>query len=103
MSEIKHLSLREFVDLGLLQEVNRMFFHPRGLALSVVVDDQLGTYHLSDIWDHRDDPEGIRFASLDPKTANEKARSVEALLKTEARQTTLGYVIQPLPPDETTP
>jgi len=31
--EDKTMSAVEFRELGLLQEVNRLFFHPRGLAL----------------------------------------------------------------------
>lgn len=36
---IKRMGAREFRDLGLLQEVNRLFLHPRGLALEVETDD----------------------------------------------------------------
>src|SRR5438445_10887455 len=34
---IKHMPIREFVDEGYLQEVNRQFLHPLGLALEVTV------------------------------------------------------------------
>jgi hypothetical protein len=33
--EIKKMSVDEFVDVGYLQEVNRLWFHERGLALAV--------------------------------------------------------------------
>lgn len=37
MSEIKYMEVDEFVSVGFLQEANRLFFHPRGLALAVGV------------------------------------------------------------------
>lgn len=33
--EIKRMAIEEFVDAGYLQEVNRLWFHERGLALAV--------------------------------------------------------------------
>jgi hypothetical protein len=36
---IKHLDIKEFRELGFLQEANRLFFHPHGLALEVRVID----------------------------------------------------------------
>jgi hypothetical protein len=35
MSDIKRISGKEFRDVGFLQEANRQFFHPHGLALEV--------------------------------------------------------------------
>lgn len=35
MSEIKRIDIGEFRELGYLQEANRQFFHPHGLALEV--------------------------------------------------------------------
>jgi hypothetical protein len=58
--EKKFLSVKEFRELGFLQEVNRQFFHPVGLALEVVIDDN-GSERLGRIWDYRDDPEGVWF------------------------------------------
>jgi len=61
----KKMDIKEFCGLGLLQEVNRLFFHPMGLALEVTADKTedggFENYNLSGIWDHRDDPEGIFF------------------------------------------
>lgn len=36
--EIQYLPTKEFLDEGWLQESNRKFFHPRGLALEVTPD-----------------------------------------------------------------
>ncbi len=43
----KFLDLKEFVETGYLQEANRLFFHPLGLALAVSVVDTEG-------WDKHD-------------------------------------------------
>lgn len=62
---IKHMPLLEFTEEGFLQEANRLFFHPRGLALALVVTsadnptDTCGSYLT--VWDCRDDPEGVIF------------------------------------------
>lgn len=61
-SEIKHMDIKEFCDLGFLQEVNRLVLHPCGLALEVTVDDDDETKQwISGVWDYRDDPEGVYF------------------------------------------
>lgn len=54
------MSVAEFRSAGYLQEVNRLFLHPLGLALEVTVGED-GTDELSGIWDYRADPEGIVF------------------------------------------
>ena len=49
---MKQLTALELRDAGYLQEVNRQFFHPLGLAMFVNVDTgEMGVY------DERDDPE----------------------------------------------
>ena len=90
---MKHLDLREFVDSGYLQEVNRRFFHPLGLALAVMIDD-MGTVELDEIRDGRDDVEGNVFDQVDLA----KAEYIQAEWDDRAgvRQCVLGYVIQPV-------
>ena len=103
MSEIKRMSIGEFREFGFLQEVNRCFLHPLGLALEAVVetvtnadDEEVTIDRLGGIWDYRDDPEGMAFGE-DPDW--EKAARVAALResKVQARRERLGYVIQPVP------
>jgi hypothetical protein len=79
--KIKIMSIEEFIDEGFLQEANRKFFHPLGLALSVKYNDDDGTWSLHEIWDYRDDPEGMFFGDdiLDKK----KIRKVEELRKSK--------------------
>lgn len=57
---IKRMAIKEFRMLGFLQEVNRKFFHPLGLALEVNVDED-GIETLSSIWDYRDDSVGMFY------------------------------------------
>jgi len=69
MTKPKLINIEEFVKQGFLQEVNRQFLHAHGLALSVSIDDDDGSYELKCIWDYRDDPEGIIY---DLKNSDEK-------------------------------
>ncbi len=39
---MKKINIKEFREFGYLQEVNRRFLHPLGLALEVVIDDDDG-------------------------------------------------------------
>lgn len=75
-NEIKYMDIKEFREKGFLQEVNRRFFHPLGLALSVEIDED-GLERLGKIWDYRDDPEGMLYG--DYMMNLEKARYVEDL------------------------
>ena len=59
----KTMSAKEFMDLGLLQEINRQFLHPRGLAMAVTIDGDEVTY--GPVYDYRDVPEGVEFARGD--------------------------------------
>jgi hypothetical protein len=88
------MPIREFRDLGLLQEVNRRILHPLGLALFVVVEAD-GTERLGGVVDYRSDPEGMAFSDLDA----EKVRQVAELesQRRSAREAALGYWVQPVP------
>jgi hypothetical protein len=61
MSDIKRMSIKEFRSLGFLQEANRLFFHPLGLALEVTIDDGTDEECLGGIWDYREDEVGMVF------------------------------------------
>ena len=95
--EIKTISVAEFRELGYLQELNRLFLHPLGLALSVAVVGEEETF--GPIWDYRDDPGGIRIdeSIIDDKVrARAKRIEIERLEKTKTRLEEIGYIIQPL-------
>ena len=59
---IKKINIKEFREIGFLQEINRQFLHPHGLALEIQIDADTLEESLGGIWDYRDDPEGIYFA-----------------------------------------
>ena len=88
----KRIDLQEFVDMGYLSELNREFLHPLGLALEYYRQND-GTVRLGEVWDNRDDPEGMIFYEVDQtKTASvaaerEKFRAV--------REEKFGWMIQP--------
>ena len=104
---INYLDLETFREFGFLQEANRQFFHPLGLALEVKMHTGLraklrkirgkSIYELSGIWDYRDDPEGIFFADFSDED-HDRAGQVEALKDSKAstRIEMCGDVIQPL-------
>ncbi len=97
----KYMPVAEFRALGLLQEVNRRFLHPMGLALEVMLDLETKEEVISGIWDFRDDPEGIVFApgELESPEILEKVRKVNALIdaKRPYRSKIFGGAIQPVP------
>jgi hypothetical protein len=85
---------------GFLQEANRLFFHPLGLALEISIEwpenipkkemekyDNDASKHpnsvwtLNGIWDYRRDEEGIIFS--DGELSFEKAKKVASLLQSK--------------------
>lgn len=60
MSDVKKIDIKEFREFGFLQELNRLFLHPMGMALEVAIEED-GSEHIGDIWDQRDDPEGMHY------------------------------------------
>lgn len=94
IDNVKRMDVAEFRREGYLQEVNRRFLHPLGLALEVVVEED-GSERLGGVWDCRGDAEGVYFAG-DADTAAKAAR-VDALWaeRGAARRAALGFVVQP--------
>lgn len=74
---MKKIDIKEFREKGYLQELNRQFLHPLGLALEVVIYKD-GTEKLGGIWDYRDDPEGMLFS--------------ESLIQSESFQTKKDFI-----------
>lgn len=94
---IRQLPIEEFVETGLLQEVNRQFFHPLGLALAVESEDGHPA-RLAYIIDCRDDPEGIVFNDFTPEqVARGRAVLAEQERRDASRRELLGFEIEPLP------
>ena len=103
---MKNIDPAEFRDLGYLQEVNRRFLHPLGLALAMESDGE--TLWFAGIRDCRDDPVGVYFAETegtpdftDPEEARRRADYIGAeIAKRAAARTALfgnASWLQPVP------
>jgi hypothetical protein len=94
MSDPKKMTVKEFRELGYLQELNRKFLHPLGLAIEVYISSD-GQERFGEPWDYRDEPEGLTFAKgmIDP----EKVARIwnEQEMKKASRERRLGFEIQP--------
>lgn len=90
---INYMTVQEFRDKGFLQELNRRFLHPAGMALSVIVDDETGEVSgFGPIWDYRDDPVGLTCPEFSRSRTLEYQRLVTE--KAAAREQKIGRVIQ---------
>lgn len=92
--EQQKLSVKEFREQGYLQELNRNFLHPLGLALEVEISED-GEERFGEVWDCRDDHEGVIYGPgmIDAR----KARNIlnQTIRKAQNRAEMLGYIIQP--------
>lgn len=106
--DVKRIDIKEFRERGYLQEVNRQFFHPLGLALEIKIDED-GKESLGGVWDYRDDDSGIHFALTNPEftdkdrleSFNKKYNFIENEFKNRKskREKILGFFIEPIPKD----
>ena len=98
--EIRTISIKEFREKGYLQELNRQFLHPLGLALAVKIDD-LGCESLDRVWDYRADLEGV-FYNLQNSSDDRKERfkkniefiATEREKRSKVRKEKLGFEIE---------
>jgi hypothetical protein len=94
------MTVQEFTDGGYLQEVNRYFFHPLGLAL-VAAGSADGPLTSLSLRAEREELDGIIFAQelIQSAEAKEKSRRVSEdwARRSAARQDSLGYTVQPIP------
>jgi hypothetical protein len=102
MGNIKRIEIKEFREKGYLQELNRRFLHPLGLALEVIVEDD-GSEKLGGVWDYREDQEGIYYDiyNSNPNRKNmfaEKKAFVDAEFERrfETRRNVLGFDVEPI-------
>lgn len=98
----KYLSIKEFRELGYLQELNRIFLHPLGLALEVVINDD-GNEIISGILDYRDDPTCIIYdLKNSDKERIERFINKETFIQCEKtrigtqRCELFGYIVEPI-------
>jgi len=91
----KLISARELLTSGYVQEANRLFFHPLGLALAVRQEGD--HYSFEGVWDARDDPEGFVFGEgVDEAKAYAVGRQWDR--RARVRQAALGFLTQPVGP-----
>jgi hypothetical protein len=99
MGELKYVHAADLLlDTGLLFQINKDILHPLGLALSVNIDDKTGEKTLSqDLWDCRDDVDGLIYTDETFKDGSEKLEKFYTevgLDKLEKRREKLGYIVQ---------
>jgi len=104
--EIKRIPVKEFRELGYLQEVNRKFLHPLGLALEVTLNDD-DTESITGIWDCREDLEGIlydlknsnsdRIENFNKNMVNVRKQAQKHI---QSRIILLGDIVEPIPPNK---
>jgi len=104
--DIKRIPIKEFREKGYLQELNRRFLHPLGLALEVIVNED-GSEKLGGVWDYCDDAEGMHYGLNDLKFTNEERleafRTKYSLIEAEIskresnREKILGFFQEPIP------
>jgi hypothetical protein len=95
ITEIKRMNITEFREFGLLQELNRQYLHPLGLALEVVVNED-GSEQFGGIQDWRDDPTGLMFAPEDLSVEKMERVRTEWQTKDKIRRKAFGWNIQPI-------
>jgi|SRR6056297_4164115 len=98
----KYMSIKEFQEKGYLQELNRRFLHPLGLALEIGFDNEK-TYIIG-IWDYREDPEGIYYDLNE--SSNQRIRSFQKNFefieqefekRRTVRENLFNNIIEPIP------
>lgn len=96
---IPYADVDELIDIGLLQEANRRFFHLLGLEL--VAEAQVDGSHTLHFVDERVQEGGIVFGRQEPEWSNirrTRAEEIERLLAARAteRQQMRGFHVQPV-------
>ena len=106
MEKIKRIDIKEFKEKGYLQELNRKFLHPLGLALEVVIDDEKNV-KLGGIWDYREDEEGLYYnigkkydktdMRMEKFINNKNFIDEELKNRSVIRKEKLGFITEPIP------
>lgn len=100
-SERKTLNYKELSDNGFITELNRLLFHPIGLAIGTkkTYNDDLSEVDILHIFDCSDEEFGIEFND-DPETTERilnKYNKFQEFIKSriEVNRRKRGYTIQP--------
>ena len=104
VQRVKKMNIKEFVEEGYLQESNRRFFHPLGLALEVQADNN-GDYSISGVQDFRKFPEGAIFDLVNSDHERKRRffsnfNKIEKAFSERAkiRKDNYGYELETIPP-----
>jgi len=91
-----YITIEEFISFGLLQEVNRIFFHPIGMSMDAHIDNDPALSYIKGVLDCRDDPTGLAFER--GYISQEKIDNVGKLhlSKVDERCKLFGSAIQPV-------
>lgn len=96
-NEVKKLPAAAFlIETGLLFQINRDILHPVGLALEAI-EDENGDFVLKNLWDLREDPEGVVYSQATFESAQLKLNDFYESFgnaKIKEREEVLGYVYQ---------
>lgn len=95
---MKRISMEEFQTKGYLQEVNRLFFHPLGLSLTITINKETGKKTLGPINDFRDEKGGVVFVSTSGSNFIRRVKAIQRIITklSQVRQKFHGFIIQPL-------
>lgn len=98
--DVLTMNLTEFMNSGLLQEINRRILHPMGLALYLTVKDGI-PIGIGGVLDHRDDPAGMVFPDMGEEHYK-RYKNVQDELdrRIKTRSSVLGFGVQPVPGDD---
>ena len=101
-NDVVKMDIKEFRSKGYLQELNRRFLHPLGLALEIVIEDG-GSEKLGGIWDYRKDAEGIYYDLKNSSRGRvdsfkEKKRFIDSEFekRRSMREKMFGNIIEPI-------
>jgi hypothetical protein len=101
-NEIKKINIKEFREKGYLQELNRRFLHPLGLAMEVNINED-GTESLGGVWDYREDDNGISYDIQNSEPSRiERFRSNKDFIEQELerrlkhRRMNIGFGFEPV-------
>ena len=105
-TDTKYIDIKEFKDKGYLQEVNRRFFHPLGLALEIKIDEYSNCF-LGRILCSREEELCFDIKNMDKeyrKIFKNKYKYIESELNNRQlnRIMELGFLIEPIEEKEKT-
>jgi molecular chaperone GrpE len=102
-TEVKKINIKEFREMGYLQELNRRFLHPLGLAMEISINEN-GDEELSGVWDYRDDSEGIYYdinnsddVRKDKFKKNKEFIDNEIINRYKSRKDQIGFDVEVIP------